>query len=43
MPVLYILDSSGKLRVIHFGFDSSEPLTESLSRQIDELVMRTTT
>jgi hypothetical protein len=33
MPVLYILDSSGRLRVIHSGFDSSEPLTKSLSRK----------
>jgi thiol-disulfide isomerase/thioredoxin len=43
MPVLYILDSSGKLRVIHSGFDSSEPLTESLSREIDGLLFRTAT
>jgi thiol-disulfide isomerase/thioredoxin len=43
MPVLYILDSSGKLRVIHSGFDSSEPLIESLSREIDGLLIRAAT
>jgi thiol-disulfide isomerase/thioredoxin len=38
LPALYILESSGRLRVIHFGYDSSEHLTESLSHHIDELL-----
>jgi hypothetical protein len=27
LPALYILDRSGRLRVIHLGYDSSEHLT----------------
>ena len=38
LPVIYILDRSGKLRVIHSDFDSSENLVESLSHQIDRLL-----
>jgi thiol-disulfide isomerase/thioredoxin len=38
LPALYILDRSGKLRVIHLGYDSSEHLIQSLSHQIDELL-----
>jgi thiol-disulfide isomerase/thioredoxin len=38
IPAIYILDRSGRLRVIHLGYDSSEHLTESLSRRIDELL-----
>jgi thiol-disulfide isomerase/thioredoxin len=38
LPALYILDRSGRLRVIHLGYDSSEHLTDSLSHQIDELL-----
>lgn len=38
LPALYILDRSGKLRVIHLGYDSSENFTESLSHRIDELL-----
>ncbi len=38
LPALYILDRSGRLRVIHLGYDSSEHLTESLSHQINELL-----
>ncbi len=38
IPALYILDRSGKLRAIHLGYDSSEHLTETLSRQIDQLL-----
>jgi thiol-disulfide isomerase/thioredoxin len=38
LPALYILDRSGRLRVIHLGYDSSEHLTESLSHRIDELL-----
>lgn len=38
LPALYILDRSGRLRVIHLGYDSSEHLTESLSNQIDKLL-----
>ena len=38
IPALYILDRSGRLRVIHLGYDSSEHLTETLSRQIDHLL-----
>ena len=32
LPALYILDRSGKLRIIHLGYDSSEQLSKSLSR-----------
>jgi thiol-disulfide isomerase/thioredoxin len=38
IPSLYILDRSGKLRVIHLGYDSSERLTETLPREIDHLL-----
>ncbi|MFZ0913317.1 MAG: TlpA disulfide reductase family protein [Candidatus Korobacteraceae bacterium] len=38
LPALYILDRSGRLRVIHLGYDSSEHLVDSLSDQIDELL-----
>ncbi len=38
IPMIYILDRSGRLRVIHAGFDSSEHLTETLSHQIDRLL-----
>ena len=38
LPALYVLDRSGRLRVIHLDYDSSEHLTESLSHRIDELL-----
>lgn len=38
IPVLYILDSTGRVRVIHSGYDASEDLKESLARQIDRLL-----
>jgi thiol-disulfide isomerase/thioredoxin len=38
IPALYILDRSGRLRVIHLGYDSSEHLTKSLSGRINELL-----
>jgi thiol-disulfide isomerase/thioredoxin len=38
LPALYILDRSGRLRIIHLGYDSSEQLSKSLSRRIDELL-----
>ena len=38
LPALYILDRTGNLRVIHLGYDSSEHLADSLSRQIDRLL-----
>lgn len=38
LPALYILDRSGRLRVIHLGYDSSEHLADSLSHQIDRLL-----
>lgn len=38
LPVIYILDRSGTLRVIHSGYDSSEDLSASLSRQIHDLL-----
>jgi thiol-disulfide isomerase/thioredoxin len=38
IPSLYILDRSGRLRLIHLGYDSSEHLTETLPRQIDHLL-----
>lgn len=38
LPALFILDRSGRLRVIHRGYDLSEPLADSLARRIDELL-----
>ena len=38
LPALYILDRSGRVRVIHLDYDSSEHLTESLSQRIAELL-----
>jgi len=38
LPALYIVDRSGRLRVIHLGYDSSEHLADSLSHQIDKLL-----
>ena len=38
IPALYILDRSGNLRAIHLGYDASEHLTQTLSRQIDRLL-----
>jgi thiol-disulfide isomerase/thioredoxin len=38
LPVFYILDTMGTLRVIHSGFDASEDLGHSLPRQIDKLL-----
>ncbi len=38
LPALYVLDRSGRLRVIHLGYDSSEHLADSLSHQIDHLL-----
>jgi thiol-disulfide isomerase/thioredoxin len=38
LPALYILDRSGRLRVIHLGYDSSEHLADSLSHEIDRLL-----
>ena len=38
LPALYILDRSGRLRVIHLGYDSSEHLADSLSRRIEQLL-----
>jgi thiol-disulfide isomerase/thioredoxin len=41
LPALYILDRSGRLRMIHLGYDAAEHLTERLSREIDRLLMST--
>lgn len=38
IPRLYILDSAGRVRVIHSGYDASENLKESLAREIDRLL-----
>ncbi|HEY2498799.1 MAG TPA: TlpA disulfide reductase family protein [Candidatus Angelobacter sp.] len=38
IPTVFILDRSGRLRAIHEGFDASEHLTATLSRQIDRLL-----
>jgi hypothetical protein len=38
LPALYILDRSSRVRIIHLGYDSSEQLSKSLSRRIDELL-----
>jgi hypothetical protein len=38
IPTVFIVDRSGRLRAIHEGFDSSEHLTATLSRQIDRLL-----
>ncbi|HXA86421.1 MAG TPA: hypothetical protein VNZ47_15170 [Candidatus Dormibacteraeota bacterium] len=33
-----ILDRSGRLKAVHLGYDSSEHLSQTLSRQIDQLL-----
>lgn len=38
LPALYILDRSGRLRVIHLGYDPSEHLTDSLTHKINQLL-----
>jgi thiol-disulfide isomerase/thioredoxin len=38
IPTIYVLDRSGRLRATHQGYDASERLTETLSRQIDQLL-----
>jgi thiol-disulfide isomerase/thioredoxin len=38
IPSLYILDRSGWLKAVHLGYDSSEHLSQTLSRQIDQLL-----
>jgi thiol-disulfide isomerase/thioredoxin len=38
LPALYILDRSGKLRVIHLGYDPSEHLADSLSDKVKSLL-----
>jgi thiol-disulfide isomerase/thioredoxin len=38
LPVIYILDRSGTLRVIHSGYDSSEDLSASLFQQVHDLL-----
>jgi hypothetical protein len=38
LPALYIVDTMGRLRSIHLGYEASEDLEASLSRQIDRLL-----
>lgn len=38
LPALYIVDTTGRLRSIHLGYEASEDLETSLSRQIDRLL-----
>ena len=38
LPQIFILDRSGKVRVIHGGYDDTEHLTESLPPKIDALL-----
>ena len=38
LPALYVLDTSGHLRSIHLGYQASEDLEDSLTRQIDNLL-----
>jgi thiol-disulfide isomerase/thioredoxin len=38
LPALYVIDARGRLRRIHLGYEASEDLEASLSRQIDRLL-----
>ena len=38
IPKLIILDQTGRIRLIHEGFDGAEPFVGSLSRDIDRLL-----
>ena len=38
LPALYVFDPSGHLRSIHLGYEASEDLEASLTRQIDKLL-----
>ena len=37
-PALVILDKSGRIRLIHSGYDESERLVPALSEEIDTLI-----
>jgi len=37
LPALYVFDRSGRLRIIHVGYDPSEDLADSLARRIEQL------
>ncbi len=38
IPAIYVLDSRGRLRIIHRGYDASEHLTASLTRALRRLL-----
>jgi thiol-disulfide isomerase/thioredoxin len=38
LPALYLIDSAGRLRRVHLGYDASEDLETSVSRQIDSFL-----
>jgi hypothetical protein len=38
LPLLIILDKSGRIRLVHDGYDRSEPLQRELSKEIETLL-----
>jgi thiol-disulfide isomerase/thioredoxin len=38
LPFLVIMDKSGRIRLVHRGYDGSEPLQTELSREIETLL-----
>jgi thiol-disulfide isomerase/thioredoxin len=38
LPLLIILDKSGRIRLVHDGYDGSEPLQRELSKEIETLL-----
>jgi protein-disulfide isomerase-like protein with CxxC motif len=38
LPTLIVLDKSGRVRLIHNGYDASEHLARNLSREIENLL-----
>jgi thiol-disulfide isomerase/thioredoxin len=38
LPLLIILDKSGRIRLVHSGYDGSEPLQRELSKEIETLL-----
>ena len=38
LPLLIIMDKSGRIRLVHNGYDGSEPLQRELSKEIETLL-----